>query len=286
MAVQAARHHKCAESLETVGKALQASIDHAALYSQAWFCFNETHQRPLLSGKAESWEDFIFLLEYFEGPPNAKDDQDDTVKQLPAWFRPAPDGIEYRLQEWNDTDRDNQITEVMSDLLGEPTLADHLADDILLELAAAEGLAAISQPNERAITWLARRVYVISNSMNGRVGRLLENHRPELVGEIRERLKVIATPQMPEPREPLAPEIGPDGELVEAEPLLEPQLIPVHEMVAYAYAVGMGGADAPDPTKPIKRTGPTRPVEPDLEELTDAPDAVIHRGRDLMIKSP
>ncbi len=278
LAVQAARQHKCAESLETVGKAMKNSIDHASLYSQAWFCFNETHQRPLIEGKAETWEDFIFLLEHFEGALNAKDEQTEDIKKLPVWFRPAPDGIEFRLQQWNDTDRDNRIREVMADRLGEPTLADHLANDVLLELAAAEGLAAVEEPNDRVIAWWARRVYVVSASMNGRIGRLLENHRPELVTEIRERLKRIATPQLPDVEE-LPPVENPEGEDVEVEPPPEPEPIPVPEMVAKAYEVGSGSAEAPDPTKPVKRTGPVKPKEPELEDLTDVPDAVIHRGR-------
>ena len=99
-AVQMARNRQCADSLDAVRAGMKASIDHATLYSQSWFCFNEVHQRPLMEAQAESWEDFRRLAEHFEGPADMREEQSEETKRLPPWFRPAADGIEYRLEAW------------------------------------------------------------------------------------------------------------------------------------------------------------------------------------------
>jgi len=260
-AVQSARSHKCAKSMQAVARGMKASIDHASLYSLAWFCFNETHQHPLLEGQgARTWDDFVFMLAHLEGTEEERtDDIPDEIKNLPRWYQPAVEGIEFRLEAWNNSTDEDRLVEVMKDLIGEPSVADQLTKDLQIEVAAAVALSRIDEPTDRQVEWWARRVYVVANAMNGRVGRLLERHRPEAVREIREMLELASNDRTdPESEEPIA----------------------VPKMVQDALAVGLALEDAPDPSKPKRTNRPSTPKEPDLDEL-DLPPPVVHRSRDL-----
>ena len=108
-AVQSARNRNCAASLEAVARGMKASIDHASLYSQSWFCFNEVHQRPLMDARVKDEREFERLLTHFEGPEEKREDLPDEIKKFPRWYQPAVDGIEHRESvrlktvTWNDT---------------------------------------------------------------------------------------------------------------------------------------------------------------------------------------
>ncbi len=100
------------------------------------------------------------------------------------WKLPATGGIEYRLALF-ETDTDVQgFRDIMIDLSGEPTIADHLAADVLLEATAAAAVARLDEPSVEAVQGWARRVYVASRSMTGEVGELIRAHRPEVAGQI------------------------------------------------------------------------------------------------------
>ena len=264
-AVQAARNHECRDAIEAVAEGMRMSVDHATLYSQAWFCFNETHQRPLAERTIRDWQDFVFLIPHLEGPPETREQHlDEKTLEFPEWYQPAVNGIEFRMEYWSNSDNKDKMGMVLSDLLGEPTLADHLAKDLLLEAFAAEGLSRVENPDARVVNWWARRVYVVSSALNGRIGRMLEAHRPELVPQLRAMLeRSIKAPELTE--EQIAA-----GET--------PREIP--SVVTQAHEVAVGLQPAPDAVK--KATVRVRPaiLEPTDEDLRDERGTKVYRRKD------
>lgn len=267
-AVQKARNHQCAESLDSVRRGMKASIDHATLYSQSWFCFNDVHQRPLADAELESWEDFPRLMEHFEGSREKRDELPDEIKRLPRWFQPPVDGIEYRLVAWRDYDEKDRMGPVMFDLIGAPTVADQLARDVLLEAQAAVALSKVEDPNDKVIDWWARRVFYATQAMNGRVGRLLEDNRPELIPVIEGLIEEATTEREPDETDPP-----------------NTRAKPVPQVVTDAWETAKGLRDKPDPKRVSRNTGPARPLEPDLEGL-DLDPARVHRPGELVTESP
>lgn len=264
-AVQSARTRKCAESLEAVARGMKASIDHASLYSQSWFCYNEVHQRPLMDARVVEIKEFKPLIDSFRGPEELREELPDEVKKLPEWFQPPVDGIEHRLLAFDQSDNKDKFRVVMADLLGEPTLADQLTRDVLLEAQAAVALSKIDDPSDDVKQWWARRVYITAKVMDGPIGRLIERHRPELVEEIQGLLDASTAPRPVDPDDP------------------DSKMIDPPDMVIEAYEVGIGERDAPNPNR-VKRTSAPTIKEP---EFDDQGEAIIRRGNDdFQIKSP
>jgi len=249
VSVQAARNKQCARALSEVQRGMSTSIDYAALYRGAWLCFVDTHQRPLEQASVETWEDFIYVLPHFEGAPEerrAQLEEDPTLEEVPEWYRPAIDGIEYRLERFGESTDNDRLVDVLNDQFGEPTVADQLAKDVHMVALAAAGLARVPEPNERVVNWWARRVFVATKAMHGRAGRAIERHRPELIPVIRDLL-----------REATSPRTLDDGTVVEVpEPVLE------------AREVALG--NQPPPTEK-KKAEPVYvpPKEPELSDLED-----------------
>lgn len=246
-AVDAARRRECAVSLENVQVGMVKSIDHCRLYSTAWLCFNEAHTRPMENVVAKDFHDLQFQLWHLEGTPEAKNlavGRDPTLEKRPAWYRPAVDGLEYRLEAWN---RDGRFADYIADLRGEPNVADDIARDVHLEALAAAGLACVP-PSERTpameMAW-ARRVYVVASALRGRAGRLLNQHRSSLVPTLRELLD-----------KSVADYVGPDGKVV-----------PVPAVVREAYDVGAGNKEVPD----VERPRPVVQKPPPEVEIPDDP---------------
>lgn len=240
-AVQAARDNNCAKSLDAVQVAMGTSPDHAKLYSQAWFCFAENHSRALTHAKVQDWEEFAELETHFRGWPEQGEAEIEWTpedKRLPMWYRPAVDGIEYRLEAWARSTEDDLMREVMVDLKGEPSVADDFATDLLIEAQAAIALSRAPERTPDIEEAWARRVYVVSAALKGRVGKLLKTHRPELLPQLQELLEVATTRQ-------------PEGPVVPGN-------------IAKAQKVGNG--EEPPPIRTI-RTGPKPDpigMEPDL----------------------
>lgn len=235
-AVEAARRHDCRDSLDAVQAGMKKSIDHCRLYQTAWLCFDESHQRPLEVAKAKDYPDAKYQLPHFEGAPEQVTEKlTEEQKRLPGWFRPPVDGLEYRLAQWNS---DPQMAHFVTDLLGEPKVADEFAKDLHLEALMAAGMACQPEGDRTPamIDAWARRVYVVTRALErDRTGRLLNQHRSELIPVLRSLIKTATTPIA-----------GPDG-----------KTIPVPDEVLEAYEVAMG--TRPEPTgKPAPR-----PVAPD-----------------------
>ncbi len=274
-AVQAARNRNCPKALETVREGMRQSVDYAQLYTQAWNCFNDSHAIPLAASEARTWEDFAFIAHHFEGSPEQRAQvETEAAKELPLWARPAVGGVEYRIEAWAGSNEHDLIIESMSDLIGEPKVADDLARDLLLEAYAAAGLSQVEAPNERVIDWWARRVYVLTRAMQGRAGRIVEQHRSDVVPTLRALLLQATTPKVVDPTAVVAPTDGSapnDG---------------LPEQVALAQAVALG-APMPD-TKAeaaakVKTTAVARPREP---APSDLPMPVkVHRVRAPVIQS-
>jgi hypothetical protein len=232
-AVEAARRRECALSLEAVQAGMKKSIDHCRLYQQAWLCFNETHERPLEQVEAFTFADLQFELWHFEGTRD-KSTMTKELETLPAWYRPAVDGLEYRLEVWN---VDEDMADYVADLFGEPKVADDVARDVHIEALAAAGLARapLDERTPAMIDAWARRVYVVASALNGRAGRVLNQHRTSLVPTLRELLE-----------QAVADRTEPDGRVVKTP-----------DAVREAYDVGTG--NKPPPTsKPVVRRDPNQ----------------------------
>jgi hypothetical protein len=175
---------------------MQVSLDNAQLYRQAWYCFNETHQRPLARAEVATWRDFTFLVHHFEGTPEQRAQRKNSATRVgPDWYQPAAGGIEYRLEAWSTSLTTDRMAQVVDDLMGPAVVADHLAKDILLEAQAAAGLSRSDTLSEEAVQWWARRVYVAVRAMHGRAGTMIDEHRPELAPQIRALLAEATTPR-------------------------------------------------------------------------------------------
>lgn len=222
-AVSAARRRDCPTAMAAVQEGMRdVSIDYATLYRGTWLCFNEAHQRKLEQDESPTWGDFVYQLVHFEGAPEAMaaaSDRDPTRRRYPRWFRDPVGGIEYRLKQYAE---DEQMVDVLDDLIGNASIADHLAKDVHLEALAAVGLSRVP-PAERTpaqIDSWARRVYFTAWALRNRPGRLLDAHRKELVLELRELLDDATS--------------SPEG-----------TSWPVPKVVAQARLVGEGHAPAP-----------------------------------------
>lgn len=244
-AVDAARRHDCREALGAVQGGMRKSIDHCRLYQTAWLCFDESHQRPLEAAKSKTFADAKYQLVHFQGTPEQMASSlTDQEKLLPTWFRPAPDGLEYRLRMWNE---DQQMAHFVNDLLGEPKVADVFAKDLHLEALMASGMACEpeSERTPAMVEAWARRVYVVARALErDRTGRILNQHRSELVPVLRDLLKTAVSPQT-----------GPNG-----------AVIPVPEMVTEAYEVGLGMRPDPTGKPPAPRIVEKPIVEPEIPD--------------------
>ncbi len=254
-AVRAARNKRCREAIDTVRDAITKSIDYASLYGAAWYCFNDTHANTLARSRAATWDEFKPLLEHFEGnrvipaallpdpvaataavtPPTPSSAAADAVPPTPdvasglpdqpdAWKVPAAGGVEYRLALFEIDDEVQGFRAIIIDLLGEATVADHLATDVLLIATAAASSARMEEPTPEALQVWARRVYVASRAMTGPVGELVRAHRPEVAGMI-EALLFEAT--------------GGDEGLLAIEEGFSNEAVP--PLVARAQAAGLAG---------------------------------------------
>lgn len=178
-AILTARNGECGKSLGIVQLAMVRSVDHATLYDKSWDCFDARDQQPLMMARARDFAGLAELEKHFGGVPPEKD-----TSGLPRWFRPPTGGLEYRMEAWNVSGDRDKFTEVMLDRKGEDTVADTLLRDLWLEATAAASLAKLQDPSEEAIEVWARRVYFAHTALEGRVGRLVKEQRPEIVAEL------------------------------------------------------------------------------------------------------
>jgi len=229
MAVEATRRQDCPQALAAVQEGMKTiSVDHATLYSGAWLCFNEAHQRELEQGTVATWDDFKYKLPHFEGTPEqqqaaVRDDKTGRLGRLPHWYRPAVGGVEYRMEMLA---QDEEMGHVLTDLLGEPTVADQLAKDVMMEALAARGLSRVpleGRTPSLVAAW-ARRVYVTAWALRSSPGRLLDQYRrSDVLPEVRRLLKDSTEPW-----------VAADGTAV-----------PVPEVVQTARDVGAGNLAPP-----------------------------------------
>jgi hypothetical protein len=272
-AILSARNGECGKSLGIVQLAMARSVDHATLYDKSWDCFDDRDQQPLMMARVKDFAGLAELEKHFQGVPPEKD-----TTGLPHWFRPPTGGIEYRMEAWNISGDHDKFTEVMLDRKGEDTVADVLLRDIWLEATAAASLAKLPDPSPEAVQAWARRVYYAHSAMEGRVGRLIKEQRPEVVAELQ---ALLAEGVHNVPADTLAdPKVKTD----------------VPDEVRKAWSVALGydaapgvkpGASAPGKTdagsKPAG-TG-TKPRKPrkDEDEDTDVPlpRPKIHRAQEF-----
>jgi hypothetical protein len=172
--IRYARSGDCKTAMTTVDVAMERSIDNAVLYRTVWFCFNETHQSKIAEANAATFEDFVQLLPHFQGEVSPSGPSPWT------WSAPATDGVEYRLQRFETGLELRGFQDVMHDMVGEATLADQLGTDLLLEATAAAAASRSDAVTDKLVDVWARRVFVTTKSMNGSVGDLVRQYRPDL----------------------------------------------------------------------------------------------------------
>jgi hypothetical protein len=256
-AMNAVKRKDCPRALLAIQRGMrEVSPDHAVLYRSAWVCFTDAHQRPLMAAQATTFDDFQLLLPHFEGAPELRrNPSSEELKKVPIWGRPALDGIEFRLEQWS---ADPEMHEVVAGLFGEPQLADTIAIDLHLIALAAEGLSrippALRDPRIEE-TW-ARRVYVVSSALGGLPGRMLGQHRRDILETVRSLQEAATTPRDPG-----------DG--------TEPW--PVPEMVLEAKEAGAGLR--PVIPKPKPKPINIRDLEPELD-IEEDPEINIERSGD------
>lgn len=253
MAVAAARQQQCADSIAAVQAGMSKSIDHCTLYKSAWLCFNEVHEIPLEQVKSDSWGDLVLHLPHFEGTREEREAEAlrPEYRGMPAWFLPAPDGLEYRLEAWTN---DEQLRDFVGDLFGDQVVADQLAKDIHLEALTAAGLACVppSQRHKALETAWARRVYVLTRALHGTPGALINSQREQLMPVLHGLLHDAVSAYMDEKGRTTA---------VPAE-------------VWEAYQVGRG--DRPPPNA-VRASAP-KPAQVEDPLIPDDPDVTINRG--------
>ncbi len=171
-AIRQVRDEQCADALRTVDDAMQRSLDHATLYRTVWYCFNEVHQSRLTAAVANSFQEFEPLLVHFQGrlPTNG----------TATWNLAAPGGIEARLERYLADAGARSMQDVALDLLGEGTVADHLGADLLLEASAAVAASRSETVDAPLVDMWARRVFVVTRAMEGNVGELVREYRPDV----------------------------------------------------------------------------------------------------------
>lgn len=197
-AVTAARRRDCSAAMAAVQKGMEISVDHATLFRGAWLCFDEAHQRKLAQGQSNDWDDFASRqLEHFEGAVELWDNAawaNPELLRSPHYLRSPLGGIEYRMWQYV---RDEQMADIVHDLIGAEKVADTLAADLYLESEAALGFARLhpdDQTSEVVEAW-ARRVFILGWALRRRPGRMIDEHRPEMLAHLRDALDEASLPR-------------------------------------------------------------------------------------------
>jgi hypothetical protein len=256
-AIQKQRGGDCPASLTAVQEGMKISEDHCRLYSLSWNCFYEEHLRKLEAetDPLKGWEDLVLVLPNLEGSRDQREAQakEPQLARLPAWFREAPSGLEFRLEQWS---KDPKMQEATTDLFGAPTVADQLTKDLFLEARIAVELACLP-PQERTSrvaieqAW-ARRVYVLSRALHGPAGVLIKEHREEMQPTLRAMLARSVTEYVDE----------------------HGRRTPIPEVVREAYDVGIGNRPPPTGRAPVRDVI----SEPTIKDDPEIPEIHINRG--------
>jgi protein phosphatase len=186
--IQSSRDGRCAQALSGVQRAMETSVDYAKHYVEVWReCFDKVHYEPLAGATARSMTEFESLVPHFQGSPSANPD----MASIPQWYRPAEDGIEFRLEAYIDSTDDDQFQVAILDLLGPENVADQLMRDLTLEVEAAASLAGLSELPPEQQQWLGRRIHQTVRTLNSPAGELIREHRPEAAEGITAALDAI-----------------------------------------------------------------------------------------------
>ncbi|HMV68674.1 MAG TPA: protein phosphatase 2C domain-containing protein, partial [Myxococcota bacterium] len=180
-AIRHARSKECREAMEVVDGAMVRSVDNAVLYRTAWICFNEADQLTLTSANASTFKEFRPLEQHFRGsmPPLTPPDANPLTYPW-SWEAAPTGGIEYRIDRYVRDQDIRGLQDVMADMVGEPSLADQLGVDVLLEATAAAAASRADSVDPALIDMWARRVYYGVLAMNGTTGELIRRNRPDL----------------------------------------------------------------------------------------------------------
>ena len=233
-AAQAAKDRDCGGALDAVRNAITSdSDDHASLYGVTWSCFDAIDQAPLAKADVPDSAAFQAFIPYFEGldpvPPEFE-------KQ--AWRRPAPGGIDLRLEAYADVSVQPGLAEVMLARIGPDAIAEVLGRDLLLEATAGAAFAGLADPTPAEIDQWARRVYITQRALTGPVGSIVQQKRPVYTAPIKEALRAAVR--------------NVDPALL-GDPKAEVPL-PKAVHLAWLAAIGLDVAAAPVP-KPLKSAG-------------------------------
>ncbi|MFK7930276.1 MAG: protein phosphatase 2C domain-containing protein [Myxococcota bacterium] len=166
----------CGKVEQVIIDAIESSTEFAPLYEELWHCFQDVHQGALHTQLAGIYE-FEKVRTHFEGSPiQPREDQ-----SLPYWFLPATDGIERRMDLYDEHGRtpDLLFDDVVQDALDQPLIATRFSHDLQAEAAYARAFQTIRNPSAGDANHWARRVYTIQKHLNSRVGALIREEHPE-----------------------------------------------------------------------------------------------------------
>lgn len=267
--------HDCGPALAQMGPAMQASPDHAPLYRDVWWCFTIQHQQRVTEVRTRS--DLNRLIGHLEGelaPPEGGG---------PAWMSNSVGGLEQRLDAWAVASSGAGLfDEVIDDAMGRDAATAHLANDLLLELGAAQALqdhvrVAASSVDDSALAddtgevyddalteALARRLYVLARHWHGAVGERIRLRAPEAGERLSDGLTALTGP-VEAAWSTATGERRTDFAALGAEADLP-------DLAAEAWLVGKGVVQPPaerprpTPTRVIRRAPPRPPTAGILDE--------------------
>lgn len=240
----------CAEVEKIVQNAVRRSEDNAPLYEDLWHCFQDAHHAEL-EGPVANHSDFSRKKRHFEGSPTQA-----SGKILPYWYLSATDGIERRLDLFNEHAVSKKGTAIFDDVvldsIERDIIAATLSHDLQTEAAYARAFRRQRNPRQLEIQNWARRVYTVRRHLNSPVGELVKDAYPESHTRL---LALLADATLNFEKTYIAERkaLVIDNPAAKAEDLDWRQLAAEHglaEEVAHALLVAAG--EIPDPTSAPK----------------------------------
>jgi PPM family protein phosphatase len=176
------RRQGCASVEQIIHGALRDSPAFAPLYRDLWNCYQDLHD-PHVAGQVPTAIHFIDKRPHLEGELK----QPNPARPLPLWYLPANDGIERRLDLYDQSaGLPDGFHDVIHDAFDVDTVVTRFHYDLLAEAAFAQAFSTLPNPTAGQVQDWARRVHVVRKHRATRVGQLIEQHDPPADRRIRE----------------------------------------------------------------------------------------------------
>ncbi|TVQ90937.1 MAG: serine/threonine-protein phosphatase [Deltaproteobacteria bacterium] len=172
----------CAGVEEIIKDSLRRSPAFSPLYRDLWNCYRDLHD-PHVGGQLTSAIHFIDKRPHLEGQPV----QPNPDRPLPLWYLPAQDGIERRMDLYDESAgvRDG-FHDVINDAIDPEIIASRFHYDLMALAAYAAAFSNLPNPTSAQIQDWARRVYYTRKHRDSAVGRLVQELDPAADRRIRD----------------------------------------------------------------------------------------------------